>query len=669
MSELLLEILSEEIPSRFHKLIQKQFLLIAQKEFSKQKLEIDGAEVHVAPRRLVFCCSDVMQGKIEPRRGPQISANQGAIDGFARSCGVSVKSLHVKKVNDIDYYFSPADTSNNSIVENICKSIERSLLQISWPKSMYWNDSHLRWVRPVRNVMAILGSKILPLEFCHLKANNLSCGHKIMRPDSFVVKSFKQYKEQLRSNKVLLTYAERKDVIIDGINDISRKLGVRAVQDHSLLEEIIGLVEYPVVRYGKIDNKFLSLPSEVIIKIMSSHQKFVALEYPDGKLSPYFVTVLNIESDAEKDIIDGNEKVLSARLYDGKFFFDEDLKISLLDRVNDLKRVVFHDQLGSLFEKVERIEKLAIYLSGFVDLDDGQLKRVALLSKADLTTYMVNEFPELQGVVGQYYAQHGGENNVVSQAICEHYLPIGKDSVVPTSPYGALVSIADKLDTIAGLFLINELPTSSKDPYALRRCALGIIRIICISSFNVDLDALVRYSFDLYQRNYNDHSVKKVIEFIYERFRFWLKADIRDDLVSSVLSLKSCNISRDYQALMFLDKVLKENKELFLVFKRVNNIVQANDAGEISEQFLMEHEAQLLNEVVLLERSVEDFYNTNNPENLYSVLVDIEKTVGNIFNDTMILDKNLEIRKHRVAVLKKLDASSKKIADFSLIDL
>lgn len=669
MSELLLEILSEEIPSRFHELIQKQFLLIVQKEFSKHKLEIDDSEVHVVPRRLVFYCSDVNQGKVEPRRGPQISANQAAIDGFARSCGVSVKSLHVKKVNDTDYYFSPADKSNNNIVENICKSIERSLLQISWPKSMYWNDPRLRWVRPVRNVMAIFDGKILPLSFCHLKANDISYGHKIMHPESFVVKSFKQYKEHLCSKKVLLTHAERKNIIIDGISNISKKLGVRAVQDDSLLEEIIGLVEYPVVRYGKIDNKFLSLPSEVIIKIMSSHQKFIALEYPDGKLSPYFVTVLNIASDAEKDIIEGNEKVLSARLYDGKFFFDEDLKISLLDGVNDLKRVVFHDQLGTLFEKVERIEKIAIYLSAFFDLDHGQLKRAALLSKADLTTYMVNEFPELQGVVGQYYAQHSGESKVVSQAICEHYLPIGKDSVVPSSPYGALISIADKVDTIAGLFIINELPTSSKDPYALRRCALGIIRIICISEFNINLDALVRYSFDLYQRKYNDYSVKKVIEFIYERFRFWLKANIRDDLVSSVIYLKSCNISRDYQALMFLDKVLKENKELFLVFKRVNNIVQANDAGEISEQFLMEHEAQLLNEVALLERSVDDFYNTNNSENLYSVLVDIEKIVGNIFNDTMILDKNLEIRKHRVAVLKKLDASSKKIADFSLIDL
>lgn len=669
MSELLLEILSEEIPSRFHNAVQVQFQLILQKEFSKHNLVAKDLEVYIASRRVVLYCTGVIQGKIDARRGPKVQAKQNAIEGFARSCGVSITDLNIKKINDVEYYFSPSGNNDNNLIESLCKAIERSLAQISWPKSMYWNDPQMRWARPIRNIMALFGGKTLPLEFCNFKANNLSYGHKIMHPESFVVKNFEQYKKQLSLKKVLLTKAEREKVIVGGIETISKKLDVMPVQDNNLLEEVIGLVEYPVVRYGTIDKSFLSLPSEVIIKIMASHQKFIALKNHDGSLSHYFITVLNIVSKEEQEIVSGNEKVLSARLYDGKFFFDEDLKVLLLDRVDDLKKVVFHDQLGNLFEKVERIEKIAIYFSDFFDVDQGQLKRIALLSKADLTTYMVNEFPELQGVVGQYYAQHSGENAIVSKAIYEHYLPVGKNSAIPSSPYSALVSIADKLDTIAGLFLINEIPTSSRDPYALRRCALGIIRIICISAFNLDLGALVRYSFDLYQKKYNDHNVAKVIDFVYERFRYWLKSSIKDDVVSSVLSLKSGYISRDYKTLMFLDEKLKENRQLFLVFKRVHNIVQVNDAGVINKPLLTEHETKLLDQVKLLEKMIQDFYNTNNTNNLYSILLDIEKTVGNLFNDTMILDKNLEIRKHRVSVLKKLDMASKRIANFSLIDL
>ena len=670
MSELLLEILSEEIPSRFQGLARNQFYTIIEKEFQKHSLKALSLEVFVSSRRLVLSCKNIELNKVGPKRGPRVGARVEAVQGFAKSCGESVKSLEKRNVDGDYYYFSSGSASVSNIKIILSKIIERSLSQISWPKSMHWSDNNVHWVRPIRNIMALFNGTVLPLVFCGLKANNISYGHKVMSPGSFVVEGISQYYEQLLLKKVIVSADERKKIIIDGINKIAQKLNVALVEDESLFNEVIGLVEYPVVKYGKIDMKFLSLPKEVIIKIMASHQKFLALERSNGSLVPYFITVLNIESDNEKEIISGNEKVLSARLYDGKFFFDEDLKTPLEECVPDLKRVIFHDKLGTLFDKVERIEKIAQYLAD-ENIDQVLLKRSVMLSKADLTTYMVNEFPELQGIVGQYYAQYNGEDNEVSKAIYEHYLPIGKDSECPKSLYGALVSIADKMDTVVGLFLVNEMPTSSKDPYGLRRYALGIIRIINQFAFNFNIKDIIQYSAGLYNQGANHLHVSKIIDFVYERFKYWLKLSFRDDLIAAVLFNNSGVIYREIMVLQLIEEMINNNSDVLFAFKRINSIVDSKkiEKDALNQKFITVIEQQLLTEVELLDSNITEFFNTQDSTNLMSVLTKVAKTVNKLFDETMIMDKDLEIRNHRLSVLERSCVVFNKIAHFSLIDL
>ncbi len=672
MSELLVEILSEEIPSRFHNNVLGQCRLIIEREIAKHAIVAKGLEIYVSPRRLVFKVEEVSLGVVEPKRGPKIDANDKAIEGFAKSCGFSVSQLHKKDIDGVEYYFSPADSGVMDIREVLCKVIDRSLSQISWPKSMYWNSNKVRWVRPIRNIMAIFNGDILSFEFCGFKANSDSYGHKLMNPGKFTVKSFKQYKAELLSRNVILSSETRKQNILDQTSLIVQNLGVEIIYDEALFSDIVGLVEYPVVRYGSIDQKFLSLPKEVIVKIMSSHQKFIATQYADGNLAPYFIVVLNVDfTDSEQDIIAGNEKVLSARLYDGKFFFEEDTNRTLESRVDDLKQVVFHDRLGTLFDKVKRIEKISLFFASVVEVDKSILSRAALLSKADLTTLMVNEFPELQGIIGRYYAQHEGENDNVVKTVYEHYLPSGRDSECPSSIYGAVVSVADKIDTIVGLFLANEIPTSSKDPYALRRCALGVIRIICEFSLDINVKDIIKYSISLYDLKYDDHLLVQILDFIYERFRYWLKLSSKDGFVSAALYKKSGSLSQEYKVLKFLENMLRENKDLFFTFKRVVNVVKSSkvDSLAVDKQLLTEIEAKLIKQIESLDSAIRDFYSTKGSDSLVSIFKDIEETVSILFKDTMIMDKNLEIQKHRISVLNQLYSSFIKIADFSLIDL
>lgn len=672
MSELLVEILSEEIPSRFHNNVLEQFRSLIEKEFHKHSINFKDLKVYISPRRLVFKVDEIIQGIIEPKRGPKTDANDKAIEGFARSCGVSTSQLNKKDVDGVEYYFSPSDSGVLDIKEVLSKVIERSLSQISWPKSMYWNNNKVRWVRPIRNIVAIFDGDVLPFEFCGFKANRDSYGHKLMSPQKFTVKDFKQYQTELLSRHVILSSEKRKEIILEQTSLILQKLGVESVYDEALLSDIIGLVEYPVVRYGKIDKKFLSLPKEVIVKIMSSHQKFIATQYADGNIAPYFIVVLNVDfQTSEQDIIEGNEKVLSARLYDGKFFFEEDTKTALESRVNDLKNVVFHDKLGNLLEKVERIGKISLFLSSFSEVDKQILSRAALLSKADLTTLMVNEFPELQGIVGQYYAQHERENPNVVKAIYEHYLPSGRDSDYPGSIYGALVSIADKIDTIVGLFLVNETPTSSKDPYALRRCALGIIRIICEFSLDINLKDMIKYSASLYNLKCDESVRSQILDFIYERFRYWLKLESKDDFVSAALYRKSGVLYQEYKVLRLLERMLSDNKDLFFTFKRVVNVIKSShiDSFSVDKKFLTPIEMRLLKQVELLDAEIVKFYSGKEIDTLLSIFEDIGETVAILFKDTMIMDRNLEIQKHRISVLNLLYSEFTRIADFSLIDL
>ena len=383
---------------------------------------------------------------------------------------------------------------------------------------MRWTADGIRWARPIRNILCLFLGQTLPIKFGHIIANDLSYAGK----KSFTVKNYKQYLEELRKHQIILSAAERKKLISDKTNEITKKLGTVLVTNDNLLHEIVGITESPNVHYGKIKEQFLSLPQEVIIRIMATHQKYLAMRYSDGTLAPYFIVVLNGDfANNIPNIISGNEKVLSARLYDGKFFFEEDLKTPLGERINDLKKIIFHEKLGTIYDKTQRLVELSKHLAQNLNIDHKKVQEAALLAKTDLTTYMVNEFPELQGTIGKYYAEHTDISKEVSQAISDHYLPNSKESVCPISEIGAIVAIADKLDSTVGLFLAGEIPTASKDPYALRRNALGIIRIICEFNLDHDLNDLVTTAARLYQQQ-NPTIENKIVEFIYERFKFFL---------------------------------------------------------------------------------------------------------------------------------------------------
>jgi glycyl-tRNA synthetase beta chain len=508
MPDLLLELFSEEIPARMQARAAEDLRKLVTDRLVDAGLVYDGAKAFVTPRRLALAVHGVLvrQPDVrEQKKGPRVGAPENAIAGFLKAAGLkSIGEAKVQPDKKGDFYVAVIEKPGRAAIEVIGDILPDVIKGFPWPKSMRWGvrskePGALNWVRPLHSILATFGPEteepdIVPFSVDGIAAGNQTRGHRFLAPEPFTVRRFADYQHKLDKAKVVLDAERRRDIILAEAKHLAFAQGLELVEDDGLLAEVAGLVEWPVVLMGSFDRRFLDIPPEVIRATIRNNQKcFVLRDAAHARLVDKFILVANIEAeDGGEAIIAGNERVIRARLADAKFFYDTDLKTRLEDRLPKFEDIVFHEKLGTQAERIERIERLAAELAPLVGADVEKAKRAARLCKADLLTEMVGEFPELQGTIGKYYAEAQGEDEAVAHAIEDHYKPKGPDDLVPTDPVSVAVALADKIDTLVGFWAIDERPTGSKDPYALRRAALGVIRLILENDLNFALNGAVR---------------------------------------------------------------------------------------------------------------------------------------------------------------------------------
>src|SRR5437667_1994365 len=504
MPELLLELFSEEIPARMQAKAADDLRRMVSDKVVAEGLVYEGAKAFVTPRRLTLTVHGIPARQPDlkdERRGPKIGAPDAAVQGFLKSAGLA--SLDEAKIQRDpkkgDFYIALIEKPGRATLDVLADILPVIVRTFPWPKSMRWGarsakSGSLSWVRPLHTIVATFGPEteepdVVKFSIDGIEAGQTTYGHRFMAPDAISVRRFDDYEAKLKAAKVVLDPQARKDIILADAKQLAFAQGFELVEDQVLLDEVAGLVEWPVVLMGSFDKEFLSIPGEVIRATIRNNQKcFVVSDARTGKLTDKFILTANIEaSDGGKAIIAGNERVIRARLSDAKFFYESDLKTSLQDRLPKFENIVFHEKLGTQGERIKRIERLAAEIAPQVGADVEKAKRAAHLAKADLLTEVVGEFPELQGLMGKYYALAQGEDAAVAAACEEHYRPQGPNDRVPTDPASVAVALADKIDTLVGFWAINEKPTGSKDPYALRRAALGVVRMIVANGLRISL--------------------------------------------------------------------------------------------------------------------------------------------------------------------------------------
>ena len=532
MAELLLELLSEEIPARLQRRAADDLGRLLGAALKEADLAFEQVATYATPRRLAL----VMRGlaakqpdvQVE-KRGPRVGAPAEALSGFVASLGVADYQLEEQDDKRGRVHVARYLRVGRSAADVLVPVLGEILARFPWPKSMRWGAHAIRWVRPLHGILCLLDGAVVPVRFGPLEATASTRGHRFLAPVPIAARDFEDYRQKLTAAYVQLDGADRQKEIAGEAARLARAENLRLRSDSALIGELAGLVEWPVVLPGRIDQRFMALPEEVLVTSMRQHQKYLALEDASGKLAPRFLVVANIPAeDGGRAIVAGNERVLRARLWDAQFFWDQDRKRPLASRVPELEGVVFHARLGSLGAKVARLQSLATWLAQRVpNTRVEHAARAALLCKADLVTGMVGEFPELQGVMGRYYAEHDLEQVDVAEAIARHYAPQGPNDVCPTAPVSVTVGLADRLDTLAGFFAVGEKPTGSKDPYALRRAALGVIRLILENRLRLPLraafqQALAGYGEQLAGVEPNAVTAE-LLEFFADRLRVHLK--------------------------------------------------------------------------------------------------------------------------------------------------
>ncbi|MCF6305725.1 MAG: glycine--tRNA ligase subunit beta [Rhodobacteraceae bacterium] len=608
MADLLLELFSEEIPARMQKRAAEDLKKLITGGMADAGVTYESAAAFVTPRRLVLSVIGVIEqtpALREERRGPKVGAPEKAIEGFLRGAGVLREDLSVMNTPKGDFHMAVIETPGRKSVDIIAEVIEATIRKFPWPKSMRWGTGSLRWVRPLHSILSIFGNKeeveIVPVDIDGIVSGDSTEGHRFMGAGRFSVLSFEDYEAKLKANFVMLDPVERADKIWHDATNAAFAVGMEVVEDRALLNEVAGLVEWPVVLMGEIATDFLELPPEVLTASMREHQKFFSVCNPKTGRVEKFITVANRETaDDGATILAGNQKVLFARLSDAKFFWENDLRVPLQDMAAKLGSVTFHNKLGTQAERVERIAALAAEIAPMVGASPELAAEAARLCKADLMSAMVGEFPELQGLMGRYYAQHAGMDGAVALACEQHYSPLGPSDDVPNEPVSVAVALADKIDTLTGFWAIDEKPTGSKDPFALRRAALGVIRLVLENGLRISLKDVfdryalktARYLADYYpargeQREFDPvvsemvGNANNLLAFVHDRLKVYLKGKgISHDVIDACLAMPNNDdltllVKRAEALQAFLNT--DDGTNLLQGYKRAVNILKAEE--------------------------------------------------------------------------------------------
>jgi len=667
MPQLLIELFSEEIPARMQANAARDFERLAREKLAAEGLLPEALKTFAGPRRLTLVAEGLpvaQSDRHEERKGPRVGAPDQAIEGFLRSTGLTRDQLTEKD----GVYFAHTHKPGRPTAEIVAEMVDAIVRNFPWPKSMTWGRGTLKWVRPLKRILCVFDGEVVPFQIDGIESGDTSEGHRFMGDaQPFKARDFDQYADGLAKHFVVLDPEERKERIMDAARTLCFARNLELVEDEGLLDEVAGLAEWPSPVLGDMDPDFLDLPPEVIRTSMRTHQKYFAVRDPaTGGLAPHFITVANIEAaDGGAAIAAGNAKVLSARLSDARFFWDEDLKIRLEDRLETLKGVTFHAKLGTMYERVARITALAVELAPYVR-DDAETKThaqlAAKLCKADLVTGMVGEFPELQGVMGGYYAEKEGLDPEVADAIRSHYRPQGPNDDVPVQAVGATVALADKLDTLVSFFAIDEKPTGSRDPFALRRAALGVIRILLQTRTRLPLRAFVS---------------EELLAFFADRLKVLIREQgQRHDLVDAVFALGDDDLVRIVSRVNALEAFLAtdDGKNLLAGYKRAVNILKAEEkkgplpVGDPADlPGAPAEEAVLINEIGHMEIEVGKALATEDFAGAMTHLAAVRGSVDAFFDKVLVNSDILTERDNRLRLLAKVRDAMGRVADFSLV--
>jgi len=701
MPDFLLELFSEEIPARMQARAAEDLRKGVTDALVGAGLLYEGAKAFVTPRRLALAVKGVpvRQPDVkEEKKGPRVGAPEGAIQGFLRAAGLkSIREAKIMPDKKGDFYLALIEKPGRPAIEVIAEIVAEVVKTFPWPKSMRWGEQSqqpgsLAWVRPLHSIVATFGPEteepdIVPFAIDGIKAGNETRGHRFMAPQSFKVRRFEDYAENLQNAKVVLDPERRKEMILADAKNLAFAQGYELLEDAGLLAEVAGLVEWPVVLMGSFDKAFLRMPSEIVRATIRNNQKcFVLREPRTSQLADKFILVANIEAeDGGKAIVAGNERVIRARLADAKFFYDTDLKTRLESRLAKFKDIIFHEKLGTQWERIERIERLAAELAPTVGADVEKTRRAARLAKADLLTEVVGEFPELQGLMGKYYALAQGEDAAVAAACEEHYKPLGPADVVPTAPVSVAVALADKIDTLVGFWAIGEKPTGSKDPYALRRAALGVIRIALSSKHDLLPRALFAMHIRQFRPNLSDAEISDAGDDFQAFFEERLKVQLRDegarhDLVDAVLHLRGAeagmvSIVRRVEALgKFLDT--EDGRNLLAGYKRATNIIrieEKKDGRRYSDQpepslYRQEEEAALANAIYAVKGEADSAVSREDFEAAMRPMAKLRPHVDAFFDRVTVNVEDNQLRENRLNLLNEIREATRTVADFSCIE-
>jgi glycyl-tRNA synthetase beta chain len=685
--ELLLELLSEEIPARMQRRAIDDFTALIRDKLAAAEIPAADTRGYVTPRRLAIIADGIpaMQPeRTEERRGPRIGAPRQAIDGFLRSLALAaIDECEIRDTGRGEFYFAVVKRPGRPSAAVLPKLIRAAMAELSWPKSMRYPASDLRWVRPLTSVLCLFDGAVVPFPLGRVSVGRTTRGHRFLAPGEIRIEDAADYVERLRQARVVLDQDQRAKMIHQDLDALAASEGLSLKPDPALLEEVTGLVEFPVVMAGAIDTDFTALPQEVLVTAMRTHQKYFSCLQMDGALAPRFLFVANnLATDRGRTIVAGNERVLRARLADARFFWDKDRRVRLEARVEALADRVFHAELGSLRDKVTRMETLAVFLLGHVPgADGGRSRRAVRLAKADLSTGMVGEFPELQGVMGRYYALHDGEHPAVAEAIADHYKPLGPSDRCPTAPESIVAALADKIDSLVAFFAIGERPTGSRDPFGLRRAALGTIRLIIENRLRLSLVAAFECARAGLAPELADPT-GELLDFIAERLKVHLREQgIRHDIVAAAFGRVGGAEDDLVRLLARVDAIRAfltsdDGANLLVAYRRAGNIVSIEErrdargyGGELDPALLRQPEeralADCLEEVSSRAGTLladEEF------ERTMTELARLRRPIDDFFDRVTVNCGEAALRENRLRLLSRIRATLDQVADFSQIE-
>jgi len=682
MSELFIELFSEEMPPKLQMNARRQLEKLLTENLSSLNLKYKTLFVYSTPTRLTACVSN-LPSKIKiptiEAKGPKVGVPDNVVENFAKSKKINIADLYEKKLEKGTFYFAKIKGKEINTEDELARSIPKFLNEISWKKSMKWSDYDLNWGRPLRSILAIFDKKNLKFNYAHLETVNFTLIEEYGELNKKKIQNFDEYQKFLKNNGIILDHDERAKFISQKIYSICKNKSYKEFIDESLLSEVTNLVDKPKVIVAKFDKNYLKLPKEIIKSTLQSHQRYFTLIDNKDRMSNEFVIVTNNKDD-KKLIKAGNERVVEARLSDANFFWEKDKSLNLIKQINKLKKVTFYENLGSIYEKTQRLRKMAYFISDQLNLNKEKIEVAASVSKSDLVSGLVGEFPELQGVMGKYFALHQGFEEDVSRAISEHYLPTSISSPVSKKPVSYALSIIDKLDTLVGFYLISEKPTSSKDPFALRRAAIGLLRTVIENNLVIKISDLIDYSVKIYLdqgvKESNREVLKDLIIFFRERMKNILKErKIRTDIIeASVSSHLNDNFLELYKKTLIMNKFISKDlgKNAVSTYKRASNILEQEKLisknGPDAVLFRHEEEKELFERINTIRKAFTLKEEKKNYENHLKLLSDTKLSTDKFFDNVKVNDENKDLKNNRLELLQILCTTFNSFVDFSKLE-